>query len=745
MQEVNMFTAGKLRLIGLNFLIFLFTLFVATQEHDPTHSTSGKSVQTTGGAACAVCSLPGQIFEGGPRQKPEVMAGIGQSHFPITTANPEAQKWFDQGNTLMHSYWFYEAERAFRWSLKLDPECAMCYWAMGRVTAGPRRVAFLRQAATRKDKVTAREKLYIETWEQRWAQDERLSEEAKQQRFEHGLQELCIKYPDDIEAKLLFANQRLGSKDPYAIDAVLQLVLASAPRHPGALHYRIHLWDRKEPQYILSNCALYASIATGAPHGQHMVGHIFNGVGMWHEAAIYMDTSNRLELRYMQEHMQPPFIGFNYAHNRNALSFVQEQLGMFDAAVAGARELLGVPLDPRYNNAANPDGAHWTGVLALVRALTKYERWDDILKPGNIPWGSTVRDQVARSYCESLAWIGLGNLEQAKKTIAAHDDLKQQVEKPENRDVLDEYTNQSTELNGRLAIASGNTAEGLTLLTEAAKHDLDYRKLTEGLNRGPVLYNVLGQAYLALHQPDPAATAFEKTLEVVHNDGFALSGLVEAYALLGKTSEARHAFARLRFVWSDADQGLKWLASAKRWKFDVQPLDESPARQRGYKTVALQKLGPGTWEPYSAPHLDATDLNGQKITLDKFPGRNKLVIFYPAGECAKCSAQLLELGKRKADFQQAETEIIVVSGNTPASITELGRGSDPSIRLLWDPGFDDARRFRAYDDFANTSMNAIFMIDKRNRVHWSREAGDPFMDVNFLFQELRHINEEVSK
>lgn len=733
----------KMHLANLIIIVFLLSLSLSAQEHDLTHSNADKSAQT--GPACAVCSLPGQIFDGGPRQKPEVIAGIGQSHFPITTANPEAQKWFDQGNTLMHSYWFYEAERAFRWSLKLDPECAMCYWAVGRVTAGPRRVAFLREAAKRKEKVTSREKLYIETWEQRWAQDDGLSEEAKQQRFEHGLQELCIKYPNDIEAKLLFANQRLGSKDPYAVDAVLQLVLASAPRHPGALHYRIHLWDRKEPQYILTNSALYASIATGAAHGQHMVGHIFEGVGMWHEAAIYLDTSHRIELRFMREHMQPPFIGFNYPHNRNALSFVQEQLGMFEAAEAGARELLAVPLDPRYNNPANPDGAHWTGVLALIRVLTKHERWDDILKQGNIPWGSTVRDQVARSYCEALAWIGMGDLEQAKKSIAAHAELKQQVEKPENRDLLDEYTNQSTELNGRIAIASGNTVEGLALLAEAAKHDLDYRKLTEGLNRGPVLYNVLGQAYLSLHQPGPAADAFEKTLEAVHNDGFALSGLVDAYASLGKTPEAKHAFARLRFVWSDADQDLKWLASAKRWKFNVQALDESPARQRDYRTVALQKLGPSSWQPYPAPHLDAADFSGQKVTLDKLPGKNKLLIFYPVGECPKCSAQLVELGKRKTDFQQADTEVVVISGNTPASITELGKVSDPSITLLWDPGLEDARRFRAYDDFENTSMNAIFMINKQNRVYWSREAGDPFMDVNFLLQELHRMNDAASQ
>src|SRR5215831_5641087 len=68
-------------------------------------------------------SAHGRAFDSGPRQKPWVIEGIGKSHFPITSSNAEVQAWFDQGNTLLHSYWYHEAERAFRWTLKLDPEC----------------------------------------------------------------------------------------------------------------------------------------------------------------------------------------------------------------------------------------------------------------------------------------------------------------------------------------------------------------------------------------------------------------------------------------------------------------------------------------------------------------------------------------------------------------------------------------------------------------------------------------------
>ena len=108
-------------------------------------------------------SHQGDAYDVGPRQKPWPIAGIGTAHFPITTKNPEVQHWFDQGNALLHSFWYYEAERAFRWCLKLEPENAMAYWGLARASEDSKRAAdFLAEAIKRKGKVTERERLYIE-------------------------------------------------------------------------------------------------------------------------------------------------------------------------------------------------------------------------------------------------------------------------------------------------------------------------------------------------------------------------------------------------------------------------------------------------------------------------------------------------------------------------------------------------------------------------------------------------------
>lgn len=150
---------------NLSWVMFVLTLATAVNAEEKSKlSPSEKQVPTLGHSA------HGPAFDTGPREKPWVMDGIGTSHFPITTRTPEVQMWFDQGNTLLHSFWSYEAERAFRWCLKLDPECAMAYWGLARAKPAWGTV-FLKEASKRKERVTERERLYIEAWEALFGSD----------------------------------------------------------------------------------------------------------------------------------------------------------------------------------------------------------------------------------------------------------------------------------------------------------------------------------------------------------------------------------------------------------------------------------------------------------------------------------------------------------------------------------------------------------------------------------------------
>ncbi len=193
----------------------------------------------------------GEAFDEGPRERPAKMTGIGVTHFPITTSHPEAQMWFDQGHTLIHSFWYYEAERAFRWAAKLDPEAPMPYWGLVRATGGARARAFMKEASARKAKASPRERAYIEAWELQFADGAQTTEGRR--KFTKALESIVMKFPDDIEAKALLGQEMMGSTR-VGTEFLMQQVLAKDPKHPGAHHYRIHNWDDEDGALALDSC-----------------------------------------------------------------------------------------------------------------------------------------------------------------------------------------------------------------------------------------------------------------------------------------------------------------------------------------------------------------------------------------------------------------------------------------------------------------------------------------------------------
>ena len=439
-------------------------------------------------------SMQGQPFDVGPRGKPWVIEGIGDAHFPISTRNPEVQKWFDQGNALLHSFWYYEAERSFRWCLKLEPDNPMVYWGLARSTSGDRAKDFVREAVKRKDRATPREKLYIEAMAASLLPDplaEKPDSREMARESRKILETLCVKYPDDMEARALLALGNMGN-DRYGTELMIREILAKQPDHPGAHHYRIHNWDYNQPEQALESCRRYTELVPGIGHAQHMPGHIYSIIGMWNEAAIAMDAATRVEKRYMQQSLTFPFNNWNYPHNMRYLCYIQEQLGMVNAALAGAKELSATPRDP-VDNADGPYTAQSAGKASMGRALMRFERWDELLNPKTIPWGDTFRDKVSKAYFETRAWLGKGDAEKAAKSYDTFAALKKDLDK--NKDMEQMYAIYSPELKARLAIARGETIVGLGLLADAAQREYDFQKLyADPPNYPESLFNSLGEA-----------------------------------------------------------------------------------------------------------------------------------------------------------------------------------------------------------------------------------------------------------
>jgi peroxiredoxin len=717
-------------LLTLRLLVLAFAAGAVLHAQGPADGTALAKRYRMGHSA------HGKAFDEGPRERPVRMDGIGAAHFAITTKNPEVQAWFDQGYTLLLSFWFYEAERAFRWCLELEPDNAMAYWGLARASEdGERRAAFLKEALARKDRVGARERAWLEAY----AADETNSQDREPGKaFKRALERLVLAYPDDTEAKVTLAETLMGD-DRLGAELLLRAVLAVSPDHPAGHHYRIHNWDGLDGAQALDSCRRYGALAPRIGHALHMPGHVYAGLGMFHEAAISLDSATRAEIRYMGERLVFPYNTWNYAHNRNYLSYVQEQLGLVSEALRGARELLAVPLDPQLNDAERYS-PHWQGLEALTRALIRFERWDDILADEGVPWDASLRGRSRRAYAEALAHLGKGDREAAGRSRAAHAALRTDIEKPEHAWLKPEYDVQAAELDGDLALARGETFKGLARLSDAAEGELRLRDEYDDPPGHPhVGYVKLGRAYLAVKSPALARAAFEKALAAVPGEPFALAGLVEALVALDDRQQAASVWGRLQFVWSDAEPGVTLLGKVRALGLSAPPTDASPGPQRNYRRTSLDTFGPAIWTANPAPAFEAVDAEGRRVTLAGLRGRNVLLVFYLGGSCVHCMKQLRDLAEKKDELEQLDTTMLAVSGDTPAVNRSAQRGF--AFRLLSDSTFAMAKRFKAYDDFEDLPLHATVLIDRAGRIHWARQGGAPFGDVSFVLAQLRRMNE----
>ncbi|MFO0827310.1 MAG: redoxin domain-containing protein [Phycisphaerales bacterium] len=696
-------------------------------------------------------SSHGSAFDSGLRQRPWHMEGIGHTHFPISTKVPEVQEWFDQGNTLLHSFWFEEAERSFRWCLKLDPDCAMAYWGLAATClnwfsepdlADPiakRGLEFLKDAVRRKDSVSPRERMYIEAWEAAFNGES----QARFAVLDKELQKIIAAYPDDVEAKALYALYNINPPTAFANELVIREVLEKEPDHPGAHHYRIHNWDDVATEQALESCRAYGRIAPGIGHSNHMPGHNYTKLGMWKEAAISMETATRVEIKYMNERLALPFETWNFAHNRNYLSYIQEQLGMEQASIEGARALIAAPRD-QIRNKDDAQGAYDQGLQALARCLIKFERWDEILEDGSMPWRDTASDKGARAFAETLAYIGRGDLVDARSKLSElRAAIKDQGEK--EKGVLIDLTLGADAAEGLLRAAEGDTLEATRFLVQAATTEQKKRDDQSYRNDPPPypwpVYRVLGDVCLARGENRLAVEAYARALKVERNDAFALSGLARAWAALGDRAKATEYAGRLAYVWSNADPGLKWLTEVEKLGLSAQPIADTPAPERDYKPGMLADRGPLNWEPFPAPALDCLDVDGKPVHLEDFRGKNVLLIFYLNEGCVHCVEQLIEVNKHANDWTAENTVVLAVSSTPHETNKASQKLGGLCFRLLSDADHANARRFTSYDDFEDLELHSTTLIDARGRVHWKRTGGDPFKDMDFLLKELKRMNE----
>jgi tetratricopeptide (TPR) repeat protein len=511
--------------------------------------------------------------------------GYGIVHMPVATKSEEAQKFFDQGLALLHSFWFYEADRSFERAAQLDPECAMAQWGIAMAAVNEkRRDEAVKRAKELAAKASERERLYIDAVEARY-QGERTAIQnngflGASEPYQKAMRKIVAFYPDDLEAKLFLAlalmsgYERDGAPKPGTVEAIalLQVALAKDSKHLAAHHYMIHATEsgKRAIDGALS-ADVYDSLAPKVGHAVHMPGHTYVHIDRWNDAARAFERSAEVDRAYIRNNKETTdHAAGPYGHNVHFLATVYGYQGRYRDAVRASQELLDATTAPDEQKSR----AALEGRISMLRALARFEKYDEILDGKSLPDESAFEVIKAwRYYALGLAKIGKGDVEAARAQIKTLErevaGLKKKFGKAKDlpqagrqRQQLRALAVAPIELQARVLAREGKADEAVAKLREGVEEEI---KL--GYSEPPLYLNpmeeVAGKVCIELKRWKEAEEFFRAALERDPGSGRAYFGLMRAQQALGKDAEARGSYAKFVKAWAKADADLPEMRQAK--------------------------------------------------------------------------------------------------------------------------------------------------------------------------------------
>lgn len=248
-----------------------------------------------------------------------LLSGYGTGGFSITTANADAQAYFNNGMQLAHAFAHKAAISAFKRAEELDPTCAMCVWGeawsrgptinFGVDKASEQDLAALAdKAAVLGVGASAKERALIRALQKRYHNGG--GEGPGDEAFAESLDALARADPTDVEindlaadAWLISAARKDHRKIARAVD-ILKSALERAPNDTGLIHFYIHATEMDgRGVEALSYAQRLEALAPAASHLVHMPSHTYFWAGWYRQAeasnlaAVEIDRSNARRLK----------------------------------------------------------------------------------------------------------------------------------------------------------------------------------------------------------------------------------------------------------------------------------------------------------------------------------------------------------------------------------------------------------------------------------------------------------------
>lgn len=511
---------------------------------------------------------------------------LGNHRHPISTQNPLAQRYFNQGIILMYGFNHAEAIRSFREAARLDPQCAMCYWGISLAlgpninapmedAAVPEAYQALQKALALAPQASPVEQAHIQALSQRYVAQPVNDRTSLDQAYAKAMGQVAQRYPNDPDAATLYAESLMdlspwnfwtkdGQPTTYTpeIVATLESVLKRNPNHPGANHLYIHTVEASDtPERAILSAQRLETLVPGAGHLVHMPSHVYWRVGRYQDAARINKQAIAADETHLvggtrDQNAHNFYSLLYYPHNIHFLFAAAQMGGQSELALEAARKLVSKIPEPAYDEISALEDFKPMPLFALAR----FGKWQAILQE---PQPDPQRQYTTGMWhwARGMAYIHKGQFNQA---VAEYGKLRRIAQTKAMKELtLASFPQASTLLDiashvlaAELFGASGRTEQAIGQLQSAVRIQDSLSYIEPPAWFYPVRQD-LGTALLKTGQAREAEAVYREDLRQYPKNGWSLFGLSQSLQAQGKTKEAQTVQQQFKEAWKYADTPLE--------------------------------------------------------------------------------------------------------------------------------------------------------------------------------------------
>ncbi|RTE53752.1 hypothetical protein EHW67_07390 [Arenibacter aquaticus] len=492
----------------------------------------------------------------------------------------ETRETFNLAISLLHSFEYIEAEKAFVQVIDKDPECAMGYWGVAMsiyhgLWAPPEQSVLEKGvkllAVAEKLPKSEKAEQYLEAIGAFYRDWETVDNQTRKERYAQKMEELYKENEGDTEIAVFYALALRASALPtdktYSVQKeagkILERLFVKEPNHPGIAHYIIHSYDYPELAELgLSTARRYAEIAPNSAHAQHMPSHIFTRLGLWEES-IKTNINSASSAVCYAESIEPGAHWDEEVHAMGYLVYAYLQTGNNTMAkeqynyLKSFKKVFPLNFKIAYTAAAIP-----------ARIAVENKKWDEaavieLPQLMDLDWKKYPWQRSLLNFAKALGSVHINNLNAAEENLKLLRNSEKELLTINDVYKANQVAIQIKSIEAWMLLKKGKSEEAIALMTIAC--EMESMTSKHPVTPGEIVPadELLADMLLEMDRPGEALNYYELNLERRPNRFNGIYGAAVAAKRSGEKEKAKFYFETLLNQTKFSNSDRPELAEAK--------------------------------------------------------------------------------------------------------------------------------------------------------------------------------------